>query len=299
MKETTRIPEASVESCTSQAFQYTLLQPHLYAYTVDDWKGDTHSCEGAFPDEWSRPSGRCPQYKLTNNPRFTCITNHRFGSMGSSLQTALNAYTPGTYGTITINGMYYNGGGSLGGGATYFGSQDIFSDQVNGTYEDRTIYRNYAFHTIPSLLKHVSPTPSELDAAENNGATPGLPIDIIRSVEFLTPRGAKAKFTYPNLFDAPTESVQSVRDWLKNISLTEWNAILAKESSMSNVGPEIALNSALSVSSLPAGPIDWNTLVSDEVIEKVIQAKRWLTPNVTEKYQKLVETSLSYSKKIP
>ena len=42
-------------------------------------------------------------------------------------------------------------------------------------------------------------------------------------------------------------------------------------------------------------PLDWNTLISDDVIEKAIQARRWLTPNVTEKYKTLVETNLSYS----
>lgn len=38
------------------------------------------------------------------------------------------------------------------------------------------------------MMKHVSPTPSELAAAEQNGATPSLAIDVVRSVEFLSPK---------------------------------------------------------------------------------------------------------------
>lgn len=53
---------------------------------------------------------------------------------------------------------------------------------------DNTIYHDRAYHTIPSLMKHVSPTPDELSAAEKNGTTPSLAIDIVRSVEFLTPK---------------------------------------------------------------------------------------------------------------
>lgn len=37
-------------------------------------------------------------------------------------------------------------------------------------------------------MKHVSPTPAELAAAEANGSTPSLAIDVIRSVEFLSPK---------------------------------------------------------------------------------------------------------------
>lgn len=37
-------------------------------------------------------------------------------------------------------------------------------------------------------MKHVSPTNAEIAAAEKNGMTPSLAIDIVRSVEFLTPK---------------------------------------------------------------------------------------------------------------
>ena len=37
-------------------------------------------------------------------------------------------------------------------------------------------------------MRHVSPTAAELSAAESNGATPSLAVDVVRSVEFLTPR---------------------------------------------------------------------------------------------------------------
>lgn len=94
---------------------------------------------------------------------------------------------------------------------------------------DNTVYRNYRYHTIPSLMRHVSPTPTELAAAENNPATPSLAIDVVRSLEFLTPKGARAKLTYPNLFDAPSTSIADVRAWLKNISDSDWNAIISQE----------------------------------------------------------------------
>lgn len=55
------------------------------------------------------------------------------------------------------------------------------------------------------------------------------------------------------------------------------------------------IGASLGARALPASPIDWNTLVSDEVIEKVIRAKRALASNVTKKYQNLLEASLSYS----
>ena len=144
-------------------------------------------------------------------------------------------------------------------------------------------------------MRHVSPTAAELSAAESNGATPSLAVDVVRSVEFLTPRWAKAVLSYPNFFDAPSTNIADVRAWLKNISTTEWNSIIAKEATLPLSGKDAGLNTAIGAGTLPASPIDWNTLISDDVILQAIQARRWLTPNVTEKYKTLIETNLSYS----
>lgn len=86
-----------------------------------------------------------------------------------------------------------------------------------------------------------------------------------------------------------------VRAWLKNISDTEWGVIIAAEGGLPLSATESRLNTAIGTNPLPGSPIDWNTLISDDVIKQVIQARRWLTPNVTEKYKTLIETNLSYS----
>jgi hypothetical protein len=62
------------------------------------------------------------------------------------------------------------------------------------------------------------------------------------------------------------------------------------------MGPiDAVINRDLRVSPLPSTPPDWNALITDDVIEKVIQSRRWLSPQVTEKYKSLIETTLSYS----
>lgn len=66
---------------------------------------------------------------------------------------------------------------------------------------DKTIYEDRYYHTIPSVWSHVSPTDDEITAAKSNGMTPSLPIDQIRYVEFLTPKGNVARINYPNFFE--------------------------------------------------------------------------------------------------
>lgn len=36
MKETTRLPNPSLADCMGNTFQYTLLQPHTFAYDIPD-----------------------------------------------------------------------------------------------------------------------------------------------------------------------------------------------------------------------------------------------------------------------
>lgn len=69
------------------------------------------------------------------------------------------------------------------------------SDPINTTYFKDTYY-----HTISSIYKHISPTVAELAAAERAGATPSLAVDMVRYVEFVTPKGNIARLDYPNFF---------------------------------------------------------------------------------------------------
>jgi hypothetical protein len=71
--------------------------------------------------------------------------------------------------------------------------------------------------------------------------------------------------------------------------------VIANEATLPLTATDSGLNTVIGAGTIPPVPLDWNTLISDDVIEKVIQAKRWLTPNVTEKYKTLIETNLSYS----
>ncbi len=70
---------------------------------------------------------------------------------------------------------------------------------------------------MPGFLKHVSPTDEEISAAESNGVTPSLPVDMVRYLEFLTPKGNIARINYPNFFEAPITDRASIRAWLKNV----------------------------------------------------------------------------------
>lgn len=53
-------------------------------------------------------------------------------------------------------------------------------DNADSKTIDITNYRSLQYHAIPGILKRVSPTPTEINAAEENGITHSLPIDINR-----------------------------------------------------------------------------------------------------------------------
>ncbi len=53
---------------------------------------------------------------------------------------------------------------------------------------DTTVREDYNYRLIPGFLKHISPTDEEISAAEQNGVTPSLPVDMVRYLEFLTPK---------------------------------------------------------------------------------------------------------------
>jgi len=86
-----------------------------------------------------------------------------------------------------------------------------------------------------------------------------------------------------------------VRAWIKTISDNEWKKIIDAESATSLSQKDTQAQQFLVEGTLPSTPIDWNNFISDEIIKKVIQSRNWLTPDVTEKYKKSIETTLSYS----
>ena len=148
-------------------------------------------------------------------------------------------------------------------------------------------------------MHHTSPTDDELSGALIAQATPSLAVDTIRSVEFLTPKGNKAVLTYPNLFKAEGSDVVSVRAWLKNTSDTDWNRIISEENAKSMTPLDVKINTLIGARNLPASPIDWNSLISDDLIIQVLRARNFLSPDVTKKYKSLIETALSYSHQYP
>ncbi len=86
-----------------------------------------------------------------------------------------------------------------------------------------------------------------------------------------------------------------MRAWLKTLSDNEWKKIIDVELATALSSKDIQAQQFLAEGTLPSAPIDWNNFISDEIIKKVIQSRNWLTPDVTEKYKKSIETTLSYS----
>ncbi len=111
---------------------------------------------------------------------------------------------------------------------------------------DTTQYKNVVFHTIPSLYHHLSPTDEEISAAEANTVTPSLPIDLVRYVEFLTPKGNIARIHYPNFFDIRADDISSARAWISEQARLEWQKIIDAEQLVVLTGPQIQANSYLS-----------------------------------------------------
>ena len=85
MKETTRLPDPSINDCLSPTFQYSLLQAHTYNYEATDWNGNTTTCTAAYPDEWNSGGGICSIVTRTGSPRLTCLTNHLAGPTSVSV----------------------------------------------------------------------------------------------------------------------------------------------------------------------------------------------------------------------
>lgn len=101
---------------------------------------------------------------------------------------------------------------------------------------DNTTYRDIYYHTIDSMIHHTSPTTEEVAAAQENGATPNLPVDIVRSVEFMSPNGIALMLRYPNFFSIPVDkTLDEIKAFVKNDLDNQWswmsyqNSILISE----------------------------------------------------------------------
>ncbi len=163
-----------------------------------------------------------------------------------------------------------------------------------------TTYRSLVYHTIDGIMHHTSPTTEELNAAKNNGVTPNLAIDMVRYMEFVTPKGNIARITYPNFYTAPITTIEDTRAWLKTQSENQWKAVLEQENASSiSESHRIIAEQYLSARPLSGDIPDWNQFISDEMIVQILQAKNWLHPDVTLKYQQAVESMLSYSHENP
>lgn len=233
--------------------------------------------------EWPRELGR-----------FTCITEHEsLDEDIPSFSGSISDYSQSSClrGSLILDAKYFDGE-KMTDQETALGN--ICKIESDSTSSDNTRYENRYYHTINSLVKHTSPTDTEIQAIDKNGSTPSTPVDIVRTVEFLTPRGNIAKLTYPNFFALEGSSIGEVRAWLTNLS-NEWNAIIAKENTTTLSPLDEKINTLIGAGTLPTSPIDWNSLISDEMILQILQAKYALRPDPVEKYKSSIETTLSYS----
>jgi hypothetical protein len=198
MKESSRITTPSIANCINSKYQYTLLQPYKYTYTVDYWvdASQTQLCTAWWPDEWNRPAWYCGQDIGNRTPRFTCNTTHIVWTW-SSISESLRDYTTGN----CLSWELWVDGKALKKATKTCIVSTPGTESIDGSTIDTTLYENRYYHTIPSIWSHTSPTDSEILAAEANKVTPSLAIDQIRFVEFLTPKWNIARINYPNFFE--------------------------------------------------------------------------------------------------
>lgn len=71
--------------------------------------------------------------------------------------------------------------------------------------------------------------------------------------------------------------------------------IINRENATALSPERVIVNQKIPSGILPVAPIDWNTYISDDMIEQIIQAKNWLHPDISIKYKKAIESMLSYS----
>lgn len=203
MKESNRLPVWSINDClVSWWYQYMLSPARMMTYTLTGesilWlPAIPEVCTTAYPSEWTYGiSGKCafPTASPWITPRYTCISNlistgvtMNFASSVLDYQTA----SPCVKGNLSLDGVIILSKNSSCSSTTVDESGALM-------IVDSTQYHDEIYHTIPSLFKHVSPTDEEINAAKMNTVTPSIPVDMVRYVEFITPKWNIARITYPN-----------------------------------------------------------------------------------------------------
>ena len=169
MKETRRMRPNTIADCLSPEYQYALAEPYTYRYTTVRNLASV-TCRSGSPREWTKSNGPCVDDLDSRTPRYTCLTEHTRLPTAPDFASTLDDYTNrGCYsGTLTLDGTILQ--------------------TANRDCSASTTYENFTFHTIPSILRHASPTPQEIEVAKKSQTTPSLPVDIKRYAEFLTPK---------------------------------------------------------------------------------------------------------------
>lgn len=75
MKESNRVSTPSLTNCTDNSYQYALLQPYIFSYSVHYHDDSDWICNSAWPGEWTANSSNC-KTRTTETPRYTCLTEH-------------------------------------------------------------------------------------------------------------------------------------------------------------------------------------------------------------------------------
>jgi hypothetical protein len=305
MKDNGGIPAPRLSDCQSN-YQYVLRAPTVeqsYTCTVTTGNGESEtyefvSCEYWWPTEnyWKDPGKGQKCSQKNDSGWYTCFTSHEAGS---------NIDLFSAYAEIYYNDPIRNPTSciiwsvSLE-GSTLWSSSKRWNKSTDpcmecyswceGGPDDEPQYidlyekRTYFFTKMQSpILRHISPTDAEIDAAENSGITKSLPVDMVRSVEYLwwhmkegglivNGRTSEYRVLYPNFFSLWFgNNVASARSWLNSLWASQGWA---------------------------DGSIKYwwtGAYISTGSLEKIINARNWLTSDVTTKYKRAVETSLSYS----
>lgn len=320
MLESDRVNTPSLAQCMDYSYQYTLKQPHRWIDEGNRWhpyptdtSGDRFRCRSQVDlVEQNQLVSSLAKFSSgpTSAPSGSIRSGNLFGTRANSGPTNIplrpeanimneiaryNGSTGCLVGSVSIDGQKYSNNRTCIYRYNSGSSNRTGSSKDDDIIVNYTNYRTLTYHTIDGILRHISPTQEEIAAADKNGVTPNLPIDINRSIEFLTKKGNIATLQYPNFFRMQASTIDEVRAWLRENANKQWSAIVDKENATNQPDNEATIaENVLKAKNLPE-KFDWNDYISDELIIQILQAKNWLHPDITKKYQDTIEGMLSYS----